>query len=55
MIKNKYNNITKENIDKIIQDEIGIVFAAILEQCGVFSRTEEGKAQFLKFIDFVNK
>ena len=55
MIKNKYSNITKENIDKIIQDEIGIVFAAILEQCGVFSRTEEGKSQFLKFIDFVNE
>ncbi|MBQ4244110.1 MAG: UDP-glucose--hexose-1-phosphate uridylyltransferase [Clostridia bacterium] len=52
MITEKYT-VTSENIDKIIQDEIGIVFAAILEQCGVFDRDETGKAQFLKFIDSV--
>lgn len=52
MIKAKYT-VTAENIDKIIQDEIGIVFAAILEQCGVFSRDEQGKAQFIKFANSV--
>jgi len=49
MIKSKYE-LTSENADEIIRDEIGIVFAAILEQCGVFSRDEEGRAQFRKFI-----
>lgn len=52
MIKSKYS-LTAENIDGIIQDEIGIVFASILEQCGVFARNEEGKKQFLKFIESV--
>jgi len=52
MIKSKYE-LTSENADEIIRDEIGIVFAAILEQCGVFSRDEEGRAQFRKFISQV--
>ncbi len=52
MIKNKYT-VTPDNIDKIIQDEIGIVFASILEQCGVFSRDEKGREQFIKFTESV--
>lgn len=53
--KIKCNNvITAENCEKILQDEIGKVFADILGQCGVFERTEVGKRQFLKFIEFVN-
>ena len=49
-IKAKYDDINAENCDKILQDEIGLVFTAILGQCGVFDRNEEGKAQFRKFI-----
>ncbi len=49
-IKAKYDEINVDNIDKIIEDEIGLVFTAILEQCGVFDRTEQGRAQFKKFI-----
>lgn len=52
MIKAKYN-ITKENIDGILKDEIGLVFTEILEQCGVFDRTDAGKAQFVKFLESV--
>ena len=44
------HNITAENCDKVLEDEIGLVFSRILEQCGVFERTEKGKAQFLKFL-----
>ena len=51
----KANEITSENCEKILQDEIGKVFADILGQCGVYSRNEEGKAQFLKFVDAVNE
>lgn len=49
MLVKKYD-ITAENCDEILQKEIGIVFTAILEQCGVYERTEKGKEQFLKFI-----
>ena len=52
MLKSKYD-INENNIDKIIEDEIGLVFSAILEQCGVFERSETGKKQFLKFIESV--
>ena len=37
-------------LNEIIEDEIGLVFTAILGQCGVFDRNEEGRAQFKKFI-----
>lgn len=46
----KYKVINAENIDKIVQDEVGLVYASILEQAGVYKRDEEGKAAFLKFI-----
>lgn len=52
MIKSKYD-ITADNCMDILKKEIGIVFAAILEQCGVFDRTEAGKAQFIKFLNSV--
>ncbi len=51
---NSRTNITAENCEKVLRDEIGKVFADILCQCGVFDRNENGKKQFLKFIDYVN-
>ena len=53
-IKKNYE-ITEENCENILQDEIGKVFADILGQCGVYKRSEEGKNQFLKFVDEINK
>lgn len=52
MIMNKYD-ITADNCHEILQKEIGTVFASILEQCGVYSRDENGKAGFIKFIESV--
>lgn len=53
-IKAKYNNINAENIDKILKDEIGIVFSKVLEDTGVFKRDKQGQDAFMKFIDTVN-
>lgn len=53
VIKSKHSDINADNCDQIIRDEIGIVFVSILEQCGVFDRTEQGRAQFKKFISSV--
>ncbi|OUQ25229.1 UDP-glucose--hexose-1-phosphate uridylyltransferase [Flavonifractor sp. An135] len=47
--KGKYQ-ITKENALEIVQKETGLVFAQVLEHAGVYKRTEEGKAAFLKFL-----
>ena len=52
-IKRKYDNITKENIDKIVKDEIGLVFAKVLEHAGVYKRTPEGIRAFKKFAESV--
>ncbi len=52
MLKEKYD-ITAENVDGIIKEEIGIVYSEILEQCGVFARDEKGRSQLRKFIESV--
>ena len=52
-IKAKYDDINEDNCEQILRDEIGLVFASILEQCGVFDRNEKGKAQFKRFISSV--
>ena len=52
-IKTKHSDINAENCDEILRDEIGLVFTAILQQCGVFDRTEEGRKQFKEFINSV--
>ena len=48
-IKAKYSDINKDNIDKIIEDEIGLVFSKVLEHAGVFKNTTD----FLSFIEEV--
>ena len=52
-IKCKYDNITKENIDIIINDDIGLVFAKVLEHAGVYKRTPDGIAAFKKFAESI--
>ena len=46
----KYKEITKENVDRIIKEEIGQVFTKVLEHAGVYKYTKEGREAFLKFI-----
>lgn len=40
-------------IDRILKEEIGLVFSKVLEQCGVFKDTEEGRNAFLHFTDTI--
>jgi UDPglucose--hexose-1-phosphate uridylyltransferase len=44
-----YVNIDKLNIDGILRDETGKVFAHVLEDAGVFKQTEEGLSAFKRF------
>lgn len=50
----KYD-ITAENVDGIIKQEIGKVFAKVLEHAGVYKRDEKGKEAFGRFVEYVNK
>lgn len=39
----------------LTEEEIGRVFAAVLEDAGVFKRTDEGRRAFMRFIDELKK
>ena len=39
------------NIDRIVEQEIGRVFMEVLEDAGVYKRTEEGQKAFDRFIE----
>ena len=45
---------TAENIRPILRREIGVVFAKILEQAGVFRRDADGRAAFLRFTEQID-
>ncbi len=49
-----YESINAENIDEIINKEIGLVFSKVLEHAGVYKWDEPGKRAFLKFIESVS-
>ena len=44
---------TRENVTGILEQEIGQVFAAVLEHAGVYKCTQQGRDAFLRFIDSV--
>ena len=46
--------LSSEEAWEIVQKETGLVFSKVLEHAGVFSRTEDGKAAFLRFVEYVN-
>ena len=50
-IVTNYINIDKENVDKILRDEVGKKFSTVLEHAGVFKRDEKGINAFNKFIN----
>lgn len=52
--RDKYPGFTEENTEKILRDEIGIVFMKVLEDAGVYKRTEEGRKYFRRFLERVS-
>ena len=48
-LKKQYT-FTAENAMKIIQDEVGKVFAEVLEHAGVYKCNEDGRTAFMRFI-----
>ena len=47
--RNNYD-ITAENVNQILKDEIAKVFVKILECAGVYKHTEDGISAFKRFI-----
>lgn len=48
------DEVTEENVDEVIQREVGDVFAQVLEHAGVYKQDEDGLAGFTRFTDAVN-
>ena len=49
----KYPAVNADDAENIIKREIGAVFEQVLLDAGVYKRSDEGKAAFLRFIDSV--
>ena len=43
--------ITKDNVDEILRQEVGKVFCQVLEDAGVYKCTEEGLMAFRRFVE----
>jgi UDPglucose--hexose-1-phosphate uridylyltransferase len=50
-VKADHPELNGENAMEIVQAEVGKVFARVLEDAGVFKRTPEGQAAFLRFFE----
>ncbi|NLZ81704.1 MAG: UDP-glucose--hexose-1-phosphate uridylyltransferase [Clostridiales bacterium] len=48
--RSKYSSISKENINEILEKEIGLVFTKVLEHAGVYKCTKKGREAFNRFI-----
>lgn len=46
----KYETINTENIDEILQQEVGLVFERVLEDAGVYKCTQAGRMAFERFL-----
>ena len=46
-----YSEVNAENIDHILEEEVGKVFVKVLEDAGVYKCTEKGRTDFLRFLN----
>ena len=46
-----YTNISADNINHILEQEVGKVFCQVLEDAGVYKNTEEGRKAFRRFLE----
>ena len=51
----RHDTLEKEAVGDLLREEVGKVFGRVLEDAGVFKRTDAGKAAFLRFLESVNK
>lgn len=46
-------DVTEENVSIVVQEAVGKVFSRVLEDAGVYKRTEAGQAAFMRFVESV--
>lgn len=52
-LKAEHPDVTEETAEEIIRASVGQIFARVLEDAGVYKRTPEGQAAFMRFVEFV--
>ncbi|HEM6346382.1 TPA: UDP-glucose--hexose-1-phosphate uridylyltransferase [Streptococcus suis] len=52
-LKAEHPDVTEETAEEVIRSSVGQIFARVLEDAGVYKRTPEGQAAFLRFVEFV--
>ncbi len=52
-LKAEHPDVTEERAEEVIRDSVGQIFARVLEDAGVYKRTPEGQAAFMRFVEFV--
>ncbi|HFI0419344.1 TPA: UDP-glucose--hexose-1-phosphate uridylyltransferase [Streptococcus suis] len=52
-LKVEHPDVTEETAEEIIRASVGQIFARVLEDAGVYKRTSEGQAAFMRFVEFV--
>ena len=50
-LRAKYPAFTEENVKGIVQNEVGLVFATVLEHAGVYKRDAAGREALMRFIN----
>lgn len=51
----KHPDLNEQNVDTILEDEIGQVFTQVLEDAGVFKQTSDGLQGFQQFMEYLSK
>lgn len=52
-LKTAHPDVTEETVEQVVRESVGQIFARVLEDAGVYKRTPEGQAAFLRFVVFV--
>ncbi|HEL1739207.1 TPA: UDP-glucose--hexose-1-phosphate uridylyltransferase [Streptococcus suis] len=52
-LKAEHPVVTEETVEQVVRESVGQIFARVLEDAGVYKRTSEGQAAFLRFVEFV--
>ncbi|RCW64263.1 UDP-glucose--hexose-1-phosphate uridylyltransferase [Saliterribacillus persicus] len=48
-------NVTNENVDQLLEDELGKKFTRVLEDAGVYKTDDKGRAAFKRFLAYGNE
>lgn len=54
-MKVKADSVNEDTVDSVIEENLTLKFARVLEDAGVFKQTDEGRAGFIRFIDALNQ